>query len=44
MQKATSDLTPGGGKRPDFEAIKGAVDLVAVIQAAGVELKREGKD
>ena len=44
MKKATSDLTPGGGKRPDFEAIKGAVDLVAVIQAAGVELKREGKD
>jgi DNA primase catalytic core len=44
MKKATSDLTPGGGKRPDFEAIKRAVDLVTVIQTAGVELKREGKD
>ena len=37
-------LTPSGGSRVDFAAIKGAVDLVAVIESRGVELKREGKD
>ena len=37
-------LTPSGGSRVDFEAIKRGADLVAVIQARGVELKREGKD
>ena len=30
--------------QPDFEAIKRTVDLLAVIQARGVALKREGKD
>lgn len=40
----SSDLTPGGGKRPDFEQIKRTADVVAVIQSHGVELKREGRD
>jgi len=30
--------------RPDFDAIKRAADLVAVIEAHGVALRREGKD
>jgi DNA primase catalytic core len=40
----SSGLTPGGGKRPDFDQIKRTADLVAVIQSHGVELKREGRD
>ena len=30
-------LTPSGGSRVDFAAIKGAVDLVAVIESRGVD-------
>jgi DNA primase catalytic core len=37
-------LTPSGGNRPDFDEIKRTTDLVAVIQAHGVTLKKEGRD
>ncbi|MEO6993552.1 MAG: CHC2 zinc finger domain-containing protein [Lacunisphaera sp.] len=43
-KSSSSDLTPGGGKRPDFDEIKRTTDLVAVIEAHGVALKKEGRD
>ncbi len=39
-----SGLTPENPRRPDFDQIKRAADLVAVIEAHGVALKKEGKD
>jgi DNA primase catalytic core len=43
-KKSSAPLTWGRETRPDFDAIKRAVDLVAVIQSRGVELRHEGKD
>jgi DNA primase len=43
-KKLCSPLTGEIGNRPDFAAIKAAADLVAVIEAHGVELKKEGRD
>jgi DNA primase len=40
----TRRLTPSGANRPDFDRIKAAADLVAVIEAHGVALKKEGRD
>ena len=39
-----SGLTPENPRRPDFDQIKRAADLVAVIEAHGVALKQEGRD
>jgi DNA primase catalytic core len=43
-KKSFDPLTRGSENRPDFDAIKRATDLVAVIEGHGVALKREGKD
>lgn len=43
-KKSFGPLTGGDENRPDFAAIKAAADLVAVIEAHGVELKKEGRD
>ena len=39
-----SGLTPENPRRPDFDQIKRVADLVAVIEAHGVALKKEGRD
>jgi DNA primase catalytic core len=43
-KSSSSGLTPENPRRLDFDEIKRTTDLVAVIEAHGVALKKEGKD
>jgi len=43
-KSSSSDLTSGNPRRLDFDEIKRTTDLVAVIEAHGVALKKEGRD
>ena len=43
-KSSSSGLTPENPKRLDFDEIKRTTDLVAVIEAHGVALEKEGRD
>jgi DNA primase catalytic core len=43
-KSSSSSLTPSGKNRVDFDEVKRAVDVVAVIQSHGITLKQVGKD
>ncbi len=43
-KSSSSGLTPSGKTGVDFDEVKRAVDVAAVIEAHGVALKKEGKD